>query len=296
MNSRAEASPARPLRGDRTHSKLGSSSKTDWSTFDHWDLLLPPNRPGGTVLRRTEAIIRRHGRVQTAAVLGSTPEYLDLLARLGIPEIVCLEASSDFHAKMAASRRFPHAETLIEGDWLTSLAGLVGEFDVIVSDFTLGNLTYEAQEEFLPLIANSLARDGLFIDRVLTHRQDCYEYEALARKFRLLPANLVTVNDFNARWVFCGARVQDIQQVDATETYDWSARAFDEPELHWLLAKCELITPRGAIWYYGRPWRLLKRLYGDVFEIISESPEPRHSAYYGWAFLIESKARAKGRR
>jgi SAM-dependent methyltransferase len=265
--------------------------ETDWNRFDHWDLLLPPNRPGAEVLRRTESIIRRHGRVESAAVLGSTPEHLDLLARLRIPRIFCLEANLEFHRKVIAARRFPGVETVIEGDWLASLAEFVGSFDVVISDFTLGNVPHESQGDLLSLVARSLAPDGLFIDRVLTYRQPCYDYDRLIKHFEQLPANLATVNDFNAMWVFCGARVEQDQIIDATKTYEWSATEFDNPAIHWLLRQCQLITPHGAVWHYGRPWKTVRLTYGRSLEILSESAEPRSSAYHGWAFLIESRAR-----
>jgi SAM-dependent methyltransferase len=225
------------------------------------------------------------------AVLGSTPEYLDLVTQWGAREIYCLEASSAFHAAMEPLRRYPGSETVVEGDWLETLPSWRGVFDLILSDFTLGNVEYDEQPRLLSLIADSLTPDGRLIDRILTYRRPCYRYRDLARRFRSRPANLVTLNDFNAMWLFCGERVHAEQVVDASATYSWAARNYPQAEIGWLVDNCARLSPRGSRWYYGKEWGVISRWYRQHLDIIAETPEPRLSAYYGWAFILESRRR-----
>lgn len=262
-----------------------------WDSFANWQLVLPPNRPGTEVLGTIRCVLARRPKPRRAAVLGSTSEYLDLLVHLGVTDITCFDRSSVFHRRSQDFRQFPNVEKLILGDWMQSLRQAQERFDVILSDFTLGNLSYETQAEYLSLVAKSLAPTGIFIDRVLTFRRPCYSYDSLIEHFLPEPSNLVTLNAFNAMWLFCGQRVEQTELVDSSSTYAWTLAEFDEPHIRWLASNCHKLSPMGSSWYYGKPWRELEQVYRRSLNVIAEFPEPSNSPYSGWAFVIVSQAR-----
>jgi SAM-dependent methyltransferase len=259
--------------------RMPSARPIKWENFKNWELVLPPNRPGKEVLDHLRRIINRQEKIGRAAVLGSTVEYLDLLVMAGAREIVCIDKSKEFNTFTQRFRRFPGAETLIIEDWLSALPHLRNNFDLIVSDFTIGNLDYREQEQFLYLISKALRPGGRYLDRVLTYRQACHEYSSLSDKFYQLPSNLVTLNAFNAMWLFCGKRVEQTGLVDTTATYEWTAENFNQPHIQWLVHNCPRISPVDTIWYYGRPWSSIRPVYSRYFDITEEIPEPRYSPY-----------------
>jgi hypothetical protein len=208
--------------------------------------------------------------------------------KLGAEEIFCLDRSKEFNELTQAFRTFPRTETLIVGDWMQTLSDMHGQFDLVLSDFTLGNLPYERQDSFLSLINASLKPSGYFADRLLTFRRPCHSYEALTEMFELAPSNLPTLNAFNAMWLFCGQRVEQSHLVDTSATYDWTSRVFTQPHIQWLASNCTKISPRGSVWYYGRPWAEVSGSYAKHFHIHAEYPEATDSPYYGWAFTLVS--------
>jgi hypothetical protein len=263
----------------------------DWSSVRSWELVLPPNRPGAEVLATLRRCLQRLGSIRHAAVLGATPEFVDLLTHAGAEAIVCIDRCPEFATSMRSLRSTPASETLAVGEWRDVLSAFPGAFDVILSDFTLGNLPYGEQGELLDAVAGALAPRGRFLDRVLTYRQPCHPYERLIEEFRRLPANLVTLNDFNARWLFCGERVTEHEVVDPAETYAWSRAAFGGAGIDWLVDNCARLSPPGLCWHYGRPWSEVRAVYATALVIEAEHPEPSASAYRDWAYVIQSRAR-----
>jgi SAM-dependent methyltransferase len=273
-----------------TNKTMPSTHPIEWENFKDWELVLPPNRPGKETLSHLWRIISRQENIERVAVLGSTAEYLDLLVAAGAREVICIDKNKEFNAFTQSFRRFPSAETLIIGDWLDTLPRLPSSFDLIISDFTLGNLNYREQEKFLYLISKALRPGGRYVDRVLTYRQPCYEYSDLLGKFYKLPSNLVTLNTFNAMWLFCGKRVEQTGLVDTSATYEWTAENFSQPHIQWLVRNCPRLSPANTVWYYGRPWSMIQPAYSRYFNITEEIPEPRYSPYYGWAFILNCTA------
>lgn len=271
------------------------SVSSRWDRFVDWQLVLPPNRPGSEVLRTIRSALAQQPLPRRAAVLGSTSEYIDLLVNSGITDITCFDRSLEFNALSKMFRQHPEAEQLVVGDWLETLPTAREKFDLILSDFTLGNIAYKDQGKFLAYVAGSLCSTGIFIDRVLTFRQPCHSYESLVARFSLEPSNLVTLNSFNSMWLFCGQRVENDQIVDCSSTYQWTLNQFDQPYIRWLAENCSKISPDGGIWYYGKPWREIAQVYGRDLEIIAEYPEPVNSSYYGRAFVIVSRPRRLSR-
>jgi SAM-dependent methyltransferase len=273
-------------------SARGAGRGTDamWGRDTEWAMVLPPNRPPLYVLDVVARCVREHAGVKTLAVLGSTPEFLDEAHAQDVPEIVCLDRSLDFHKSSLALRRLPAREHLVLGDWLRTLPDHRQAFDVVLSDLTLGNLTYAHQQDFLRLVAHSLRPGGVFIDRILTYRRSCYSYDELFQRFRRQPANLQTLNDFNAQWLFCGERVESLEVVDPAATYNWSDAEFGATEIGWFIRNCERVTPRGPVWHYGRPWSDVGIIYNDIFSLQQEVAEPPSSAFAGFVSVRVSSA------
>jgi SAM-dependent methyltransferase len=259
-----------------------------WHKFGTWQLVLPPNRPGLQQVRLIDRAIREVPRDARVAILGTTIEYLDLLYRRGFRQVACIERSPAFHDRLATLRVSPPFEELIVGDWLQVLPNMRGKFDLILSDFTLGNVHESRQADFLRHVGEALSPPGRFIDRVLTYGKPSLPYAAMAGLFEGRPMNLVTANEFNSRWLFCGPRVRDLHVVDTTATYDWTLDNFDLPSIRWLIQVCELVSPRGQVWYYGRPWEEVAKEYRQIFKPVAIYQEQRGSAYWGWAQLIDS--------
>jgi len=261
----------------------------EWGRFSDWQLVLPPNRPGSDVLKTIRSVLEGRPKPRRAAVLGSTSEYIDLLVRLGVHDLTCFDRSADFNKISQTFRQYPDAEQLVLGDWLQTLATYRRSFDLVLSDFTLGNVNYENQPNLMSLIADSLTPGGLLIDRVLTFRQKCHSYGSLVEYFAGEPSNLITLNAFNSMWLFCGQRVEENQRVDCAATYDWTLQNFDQPHIRWLAQHCQQISPVHGVWHYGKPWSEVARYYFKSLDRVAEYSEEPTSPFHGWAYVIVSR-------
>jgi hypothetical protein len=256
-----------------------------WDGFGSWDRVLPPNRPGTENVARIAQLIRPLPKASRIAVLGTTVEYLDLLYLLEFRNVICIEKHLSFRDSANRLRWSPVHETLIEGDWLDVLPKYPSTFDLVLSDLTLGNLSYEMQPEFTHRIAESLTLNGRIIDRILTYRKPSTPYTALYNHFIAGPTNLTSANNFNARWLFCGERVRDCLRVDSSATYDWTAQQYPHPAIGRLLSQCACLSPRGSVWHYGRDWGEVRKEYFRSLRQLAEFPEPRSSVYRDWVYL-----------
>ena len=52
---------------------------SDWKNMEQWEMVLPPSRPTVEELDRIEKYIGSYSRAEPIAILGSTPEFRDLL-------------------------------------------------------------------------------------------------------------------------------------------------------------------------------------------------------------------------
>jgi hypothetical protein len=233
---------------------------------------------------RLSRLIRGLSKSSRIAVLGTTVEYLDLVYQLGFRNVVCIDKSPAFRKAVTSLRWSPEYESLVVGDWLEVLPRHLREFDLILSDLTLGNIDYGQQREFAQRMAESLTYDGRVIDRILTYRSPSPSYQSLFAYFVKRPTNLVEANTFNARWLFCGERVRECELVDTSATYDWTAEAFSHPAIHQLLKQCTELSPRDVVWHYGRAWGRVSQEYFRGLRQVSEFPEPRSSVYRDWVF------------
>jgi len=256
-----------------------------------WMNVLPPSRPTVVELERIAEKLKTIDKEKAVAILGSTPEFCDLLADFGFERIVAFDKSREYHNKMCRVMTQPDKVRLIGGDWLSSLENphlrvWDKKFALILSDLTMGNVDYRHRAEFYQLIAGNLEPDGgMFIDKVLCHDRPHLKLADLFAKYEKLPFNLQTLNHFSSEVLFCSELLEKNQKVESTKFYEIIAKeAWDagrNPKIHKFLTNCNLITPKGFTWYYGKPWDELKDEYEKPFsksEFVQDTDE--QSPYY----------------
>src|SRR5947209_2660378 len=113
-----------------------------WDAMVHWDLVLPPSRPSHPQLECIRATLQNVDRAAPVAVLGSTPEFRDLLHECHFRQIYVLDKNRTFYGKMSNVRIYRNPEIFLHGEWLELLPQHSGKFSVILSDLTSGNIPY----------------------------------------------------------------------------------------------------------------------------------------------------------
>ena len=236
-------------------------SSSTWSNMEHWDLLLPPSRPSQRELRIVSSLAKGVPSGKPIGILGSTPEFRDLLYELGCSNVHAFERNMDFFSATSRLRVYDNTEHVIEGDWLTTLPAHSNSFSLIVSDLTMGNVPYGDRRRFYDAVSNSLSVGGVFYDKVLTHPGRLISLDTIGRKYRDLPLNLLTVNHFSCEALFCSELLDDSEVVDTSAFYDTLSQTLKHPRIDALIARSRLITPDGCTWYYGRRWSFLDSGY-----------------------------------
>jgi hypothetical protein len=265
---------------------------TDWGGFVDWRLVLPPNRPSAPTLALVEQVLAPVPRERSVAVLGSTPEYRDLLARLGFHDVTVFEKSRKFKAIADELRGWPQREKVVWGGWRDTLPRTAAVFAAVLSDLTLGNVPYDERGPFFDAIARMLGSDGLLIDRVLGTEPPFLDLGALDAKYSRLPTNLMTLNDYSAEYFFCSELLAGSDIVDTSACYSQlETRYRSNSPLLRLVSQVRLVTPEGAMWYYGRPWREACSEYERALAVVQTVAEPPDSAFRGRARLIVSVPR-----
>lgn len=226
----------------------------DWNFFSMWQCVLPPNRPTEESLKAIGEILEST-EPGPVAVLGSTIEFRDLLARSNQFRPIVLEKWPAFTEQVDHLRLYSNSEELVIGDWLDTLPSFRGTFKIVLSDFTRGNIPYELRDLFYSHIYNSLCPGGLFIDRVLQPGPHFKPLSALDRYYSARPSNLRTLNDFSSDYLFLSELVGDAGVVDTGSFYQYLRARDADPGLLRLAELCEMVTPSGQTWYYGKPER-----------------------------------------
>lgn len=256
---------------------------SDWKNMDQWEMVLPPSRPTVEELNRIERYIDNYDRTEAIAILGSTPEFRDLLFRMGFQNRFIFDKSIEFYQRM--SNLLPvHTtddEHLVVGEWLITLPNYTDSFRIILSDLTMGNISYENRYIFYKIIADALIQGGTFIDKVLAFDFQVPTTDELFHKYENLPINLRTINDFSSEVLFCSELVSQRKQVDSTELYRFIDSGNYTNKIKYLSKAARIITPEGFIWDYGVPWSELSDVYASFFsdQICYPNDDPG-SAYF----------------
>lgn len=251
-----------------------------WDLMAHWNLVLPPSRPSANQLNRIKKHIKALDRSIPVAVLGSTPEFRDLLVECNFQNIYILERNLNFYKAMSIARVYPNAkETVLNGDWLDTLRNTQNYFSLILSDLTCGNIPYEQRREFYNLISSSLTDKGLFIDKILTHPGENIKLDFLVRKYSNLPLNLLYINYFSCEMLFCSELLDFKSMVDTNFFYDFLNHRIRNVRVLGFVEQAKQITPPGFVWWYGKKWDQLIMDYCPTLDsaIFDEEPD---SPYY----------------
>lgn len=252
-----------------------------WNLMQHWDLVLPPSRPSATQLVNIKSHIRDLDRSRPVAILGSTPEFRDLLFECGFQDIYVLEKNPTFLAAMSAMRVYKNPERVIEGDWLSILPTLKCTFALILSDLTSGNIPYDLRSQFYELITRALTEGGLFCDKILTHPGQHIPLSSLVAKYTELPLNLLYVNHFSCEALFCSELLDIKQMVDSSLFYSVLEEKITTERVLAFVHEAKKITPLGCIWWYGRKWEQLQANYCRRLKRLVVDEDETSSPYYG---------------
>ncbi|HEX8643703.1 MAG TPA: hypothetical protein VF702_07290 [Allosphingosinicella sp.] len=218
--------------------------------------MLPPSRPSPAHLRWVRRQLRTIGREMPVCVLGSTPEYRDLLAELGFRHVTLIEAHPEFHARLAQLRVYRNQEEVIYTTWQAFFASVEARrrFAAILGHLTIGNVAYDERHALGAGIAASLLNRGIYLEYVLHQRGALYSSDAIRRRFRAGAANLATLNDFNCRAIFLADTLRAEKTVRPCEL----AAHYTEdpnPRIRWLARQVREVTPINGQWHYGRSWQ-----------------------------------------
>ena len=257
---------------------------SDWKNMDCWETVLPPSRPTSEELARIEKYVMPLPRSEPVAILGSTPEFRELLYRLGFENRFVFDVSMEFYERMGnlMPKDVKNGEKLVLGEWRESLPKYKEQFAVILSDLTMGNVAYEEREDFYKKIYEALCSGGTFIDKVLAFDFEAPTVAELFDKYEKKPINLRTINDFSSEVLFCSELVAQKQIVDSTELYEYIRNGDFSEKIKFFADKAQMITPKGFIWSYGKNWKELAEKYSGSYsrqEIYTE--EDYESPYYG---------------
>lgn len=252
-----------------------------WKLMVKWHLVLPPSRPSLLQLSRIRYHIADLPKSCNVAILGSTPEFRDLLFECGFKNIYVFERNIDFYKQMTEYRAFNNKEILIKGDWLNTLDNYTNCFHLILSDLTSGNVPYESRKKFYSSITNSLVTGGGFFDKVLTHEIPNLLISELEKKYDQLPINLITINNFNCEMLFCSELLEISQKVDTSLFYQILEKKIRSPKVLRFLEECKNnITPCGFTWWYGKSWNTIKKTYCVELKPYMVFDEEETSPYY----------------
>jgi hypothetical protein len=249
-----------------------------------WDLVLPPSRPSAQQLSSLAVTISGVDRTLPVGVLGSTPEFRDLLFELQFTNVHVLDCNIAFHDAMTHQRVYASPERFVAGGWLETLPTLCGYFALLLSDLTMGNVPYEDRSDFYSAIEQALLPGGLFCDKVLTHPGPHLGLDEVLAKFSRLPPNWLHVNQFSCEALFCSELLGLLDLVDTTRFYEEISRQTTNRRIEAFVSRAKVITPPGCVWYYGRTWAELAPTYCPSLTRVTTLDDEVGSPYHGRAF------------
>lgn len=255
-----------------------------WEKINTWFLVLPPSRPTILEIDRIRLALRGIDRALPVAVLGSTPEFRQVLADFS--EVTIFHNSDVFHRQATALCPVRSLdERQIVGDWLETLPNHNGRFALVLSDLTIGNIRYNQREEFYCRVHAALHKHGIFIDKILSHPIPHISLKEIDKKYSNSAITLQTVNHFNCEAIFCSELLLHSETVDTDYIYSaLGERYVHQPHLAEIASLCQNITPRKCVWYYGKYWEEVAKTYCRNFSSAIYFPEVAPSPYAGRSF------------
>lgn len=266
-----------------------SDRNAAWGSHGSWFLVRPPSRPATWQIRIVREWLRSLPTCGDVAILGSTPEFQDVVSEFPGLRAVVIDRNRAFfdhvrHHRWRRDRSDRMPEVLI-GDWTEVLEQNPSRFLAVLSDLTSGNIPYVERARHYSAVSASLVDGGIFVDRVLTLEGRIRSRSEVYEAFEHRPVNIDSINDLNCKLLFTSDIREDeelrIDELLRRASAEWSSdvgRAF--------LASLSLVTPPVGRWWYGRSWARLEQQHGAELALVQDYPEPPGSAYEGHARLI----------
>ena len=204
----------------------------------------------------------------------------DLVGKLGFGSVDVLDRDGKMFSRMTRLRTGNSNEHFIEGDWRETLAARKDHYSALLSDLTGGNIAYKEREEFYETIACALDEHGVFLDKCLTHPGPHEDVEELLEDYEWWPVNWETVNWFNCQVFFCSTLLDRGERVDTTDFYKTLYEWPNGDNLRRILQMMPQVTPEGMVWYYGRRWNEIRKMYEKNLIAAETLEERKGSPYY----------------
>jgi len=264
-----------------------SDLRAGWDQYP-WIGVLPPNRPDQENLAHLVEVCSGLISRRRACVLGSTPEYRDVLAAM-FDEVVVIDLSASFYSQVSWMCAAADTEKFVEGDWLSVLPNFEGEFDLICSHFTHGNIAYAQRNEFFSKVSSALVPGGVFFDTIFMPAKELHSPEYIIERYLDAPINLRTLNDFNCEAIFCGAYIHDEGRVSPRLAINTLRKFGLTGHLIKIIdGTTTYVTPENMSWDYC-PGRLPDDFgYSAVFRSVQRIDMITPSAFNGHAYLAVS--------
>jgi hypothetical protein len=276
------------------------SANEVWGAHKTWFLVRAPSRPASWQLAAIREWLSAYANNGEVAILGSTPEFQDLLAEFEHVVPFVIDRSSEFatHAKHQRRKRDRacNQSQFVHGDWTPMLRAHPARFSAILSDLTSGNIPYARRRAFYAAIRSALKPGGVLIDRVLTLERERESSAQIYADFEDRPLTVESVNELNCRLLFLSDLAPSSEERDIGVLMERAHREWTSPRGKAYLDALGLITPPAGRWWYGRPWKELEPLHAPGLKLLRTLDEPAGSAYHGSAKLyLKRKRSPKGR-
>lgn len=173
-------------------------------------------------------------------------------------------------------------EHIVWGDWLETIKKYTNQFAVVLSDETVGFISYEDRNAFYQAIFDSVMQGGVFIDKELTHCIPHIPLDNLMKQYLTIPINLGTINRFSCEVLFCSTLLNS-GIVDTSKFYKELRDTFTSPILRKYIELAHLIIPENCVWFYGKMWDELQKDYYKPYTDILIYEDAPESPYFGRA-------------
>lgn len=136
---------------------------TVWNLAETWKHFGEPARPSASEVNIVDGKIRPGMKV---LLLGSTPEYRDILVKKNCCVVIVDYNEDNFKAMSSLMTEKPLKETFIKENWL-NMRFLSQRFDLIIGDHVINLLPVAEWNNFLETVHLLLNPNGSFLQRVI---------------------------------------------------------------------------------------------------------------------------------
>ncbi|MDP1833474.1 MAG: class I SAM-dependent methyltransferase [Candidatus Moranbacteria bacterium] len=203
-----------------------------------WAKFMPPGKPSVGEIAFFEQEIKNkleNNKTPCALILGSTPEFRDLLAKYGINTTIVDINPDSVRAMTSLMALKNEKEKVVISDWL-NMPIKDGTFDFVMSDSAQDNIKFSEFEAFFEKIARVLKPGGeWFFGAINVHRDDVISFKEYVDSYKNNPGKF---NDF--RYFL----LQIIRLAYNEEFYNEENRLFD---FHKIELKIKELADKGLL-------------------------------------------------